>query len=156
MEKEDICISGKKFTPHVIEPSFGLDRLFYVVLDNALQIKENRTIMKLPRDISPIEIGVFPVVTKDGLPKRAKQIFKMLVNEGWMVEYDETGSIGRRYARSDEIGIPLGITIDYETLNNETVTVRDRDSWIQTRVKPDDLPKKLHHYFSWKKNFEDF
>mgnify|MGYP001144628212 FL=1 len=79
----------------------------------------------------------------------------MLLHEGFMAEYDEAGSIGRRYARADEIGIPLGITVDYETLNDNTVTIRDRDSWKQVRTPIEDLPKLLHEYFRWKINFED-
>jgi glycyl-tRNA synthetase len=72
-----------------------------------------------------------------------------------MVEYDEAGSIGRRYARADEIGIPLGITVDYTTLADNTVTIRDRDSWKQVRTRVRDLPDLLHKYFRWKANFED-
>jgi glycyl-tRNA synthetase len=79
----------------------------------------------------------------------------MLLKEGFMAEYDEAGSIGRRYARADEIGIPLGITVDYETLKNNTVTIRDRDSWRQVRNKIENLPTLLHSYFRWKINFED-
>jgi glycyl-tRNA synthetase len=72
-----------------------------------------------------------------------------------VTEYDETGSVGRRYARADEIGIPLGITVDYETLSSNTVTVRDRDSWKQVRSPIEDLPELLHRYFRRKINFED-
>jgi glycyl-tRNA synthetase len=78
-----------------------------------------------------------------------------LLDEGFVAEYDEAGSIGRRYARADEIGIPLGITVDYETLDDNTVTIRDRDSWKQVRTRIEDLPKLLHSYFMWKINFED-
>jgi glycyl-tRNA synthetase len=79
----------------------------------------------------------------------------MLVDEGFSVEYDEAGSIGRRYARADEAGIPLGITIDYETLKDETVTIRDRDTWRQVRNRIDALPELLNKYFRYKLNFED-
>jgi glycyl-tRNA synthetase len=72
-----------------------------------------------------------------------------------LTEYDETGSIGRRYARADEAGIQLGITIDYETLEDDTITIRDRDSWQQVRTKIKDLPKLLHQYFECKINFQD-
>jgi len=71
------------------------------------------------------------------------------------VEYDETGSIGRRYARADEIGVPLGITVDYQTLDDNTVTIRDRDSWRQVRSKIENLPECLHRYFRYKIEFED-
>ncbi|MDH5754916.1 MAG: glycine--tRNA ligase, partial [Candidatus Bathyarchaeota archaeon] len=109
---------GKRFIPHVAEPSFGSDRLVYVALEYAYRIKDDRAIMSFPRDIAPIQVGIYPLVSKDGLPEKALQAYKMLLNEGFMVEYDEAGSIGRRYARADEIGIPLGITVDYETLND--------------------------------------
>jgi glycyl-tRNA synthetase len=78
---------------------------------------------------------------------------KQLACEGFMTDFDETGSIGRRYARADEAGVQLGITIDYETFKDETVTIRDRDSWQQVRTKIFDLPKLLHQYFEGKLNF---
>ena len=80
---------------------------------------------------------------------------KLLLNEGFAAEFDETGSIGRRYARADEAGVPLGITIDYDTLSDNTVTIRDRDSWQQVRSPIKDLPELLHKYFQGKINFED-
>jgi len=83
------------------------------------------------------------------------EIRKLLTGEGFTVEFDETGSIGRRYARADEAGIPLGITIDYDTLTEETVTIRDRDSWQQVRTRTKDLPDLLHNYFRGKADFDD-
>ena len=80
---------------------------------------------------------------------------KLLTQEGFTVEFDEAGSIGRRYARADEAGIPLGITVDYDTLKDGTVTIRDRDSWRQVRSQINDLPELLHRYFQGKINFED-
>jgi glycyl-tRNA synthetase len=77
----------------------------------------------------------------------------ILAKEGFMSESDETGSIGRRYARADEAGVQLGITIDYDTLKEDTVTIRDRDSWLQVRASIKDLPKLLHAYFQEKLNF---
>jgi glycyl-tRNA synthetase len=91
---------------------------------------------------------------KDGLDTKAKEVQKLLAYEGFMAEYDETGSIGRRYARADEAGVQLGITIDYDTLNDATVTIRDRDSWQQIRTAIKDLPELLHKYFEGKLNFE--
>jgi len=146
---------GKRFFPHVVEPSFGSDRLVYVALEYAYRIKDDRAILSFPRDIAPMQVGVYPLVSKDGLPEKALQVYRMLLNEGFMVEYDEAGSIGRRYARADEIGIPLGITVDYKTLKDNTVTIRDRDSWKQVRTRVIDLPELLHKYFRWKANFED-
>jgi len=146
---------GKRFIPHVVEPSFGLDRLVYVTLEYAYRVKEDRVILSFPRDIAPIQVGVYPLVSKDGLPEKAMTVYNMLVNEGFIAEYDDAGSIGRRYARADEAGIPLGITIDYETLENDTVTIRDRDTWKQVRNKIAALPELLHKYFRNKIDFED-
>jgi len=146
---------GRRFIPHVVEPSFGSDRLVYVTLEYAYRVKDDRVILSFPRDIAPIQIGVYPLVSKDGLPEKALQVYKILVDEGFTVDYDEAGSIGRRYARADEAGIPLGITIDYETLKDETVTIRDRDTWRQVRNHINRLPELLHKYFRHKINFED-
>lgn len=146
---------GKRFIPHVVEPSFGSDRLVYVVLEYAYRVKDDRAILCFPRDIAPIQVGVYPLVSKDGLQEKALKVYRMLLDEGFMVEYDDAGSIGRRYARADEIGIPLGVTVDYETLENDTVTIRDRDSWKQVRSRIKDLPELLHKYFRWKVDFEE-
>lgn len=153
--KENIEETGRRFIPHVVEPSFGSDRLVYVALEFAYKRKEDRTLLSFPRDLSPIQLGVFPLVSKDGLPEKAKEVYRLLLDEGFTVEYDESGSIGRRYARADEIGIPLGITIDYQTLKDNTVTIRDRDSWQQVRSIIEKLPQLLHKYFLSKLNFQD-
>lgn len=147
--------TGRRFIPHVVEPSFGIDRLVYVALEYAYDRREDRTLLKLPIELAPMQVGVYPLVSKDGLPERAEQLHKMLKKEGFAVEYDEAGSIGRRYARADEVGTPLCITIDYQTLNDNTVTIRDRDSWKQVRTRIESLPKKLGAYFNCKKDFED-
>jgi glycyl-tRNA synthetase len=145
---------GKHFIPHVVEPSLGSDRLLYVALEYAYQVKEDRVVLSFPRAIAPVQVGVYPLMNKDGLTEKAIGLRKMLVNEGFLVEYDESGSIGRRYARADEIGAQLGITIDYDTLGNDTVTVRDRDSWKQVRTKIDGLATLLHQYFGNKIGFD--
>ncbi|MDI6690322.1 MAG: glycine--tRNA ligase, partial [Candidatus Bathyarchaeota archaeon] len=152
---EKVVERGRRFIPHVIEPTFGADRLLYVTFEYAYRMKDERIVMSFPRDIAPIQVGVYPLVSKDGLPEKAMELHKNLANEGFIVEYDEAGSIGRRYARADEVGIPLGITVDYKTLEDNTVTIRDRDSWKQVRSKIEDLPELLHKYFRWKINFED-
>jgi len=82
-------------------------------------------------------------------------VYEMLIDEGFYVEYDESGSIGRRYARADEVGSPLGITIDYQTLKDDTVTIRDRDTWKQVRSKIKGLPGLLHAFFRYKVEFGD-
>jgi len=153
--KQKTVVRGKRFVPHVVEPSFGCDRLFYVALEYAYGIKDDRVVLSFPRDIAPVQVGVYPLMSKDSLDTKAKELQKMLSCEGFMTEYDETGSIGRRYARADEAGIQLGITIDYDTLEDDTITIRDRDSWQQVRTKIKDVPKLLHQYFEYKINFQD-
>ncbi|MGA2386992.1 MAG: glycine--tRNA ligase [Candidatus Bathyarchaeia archaeon] len=155
ISRQKTVVRGTRFIPHVVEPSFGSDRLFYVALEYAYGIKEDRVVMSFPRSIAPIQVGVYPLMSKDGLDTKAVQVQKLLANEGFMVELDETGSIGRRYARADEAGVQLGITIDYDTLKDETVTIRDRDSWRQVRTEIKDLPELLHCYFQCKINFAD-
>jgi len=147
--------AGRRFLPHVIEPSFGSDRLAYVALEYAYTTKDGRTVLELPRDIAPVQLAVLPLVSKDGLPQKAKQLHSLLIDEGFTVEYDESGSIGRRYARFDEIGTPLCITVDYQSLEDETVTIRDRTTWKQVRAEQKNLPDSLHRYFQHKLDFED-
>jgi len=146
---------GRRFIPHVIEPSFGSDRLAYATLEYAYTVRDDRVILSLPRDVAPIQLAVLPLVSKDGLPEKAREVYNLLLDEGFVVEYDESGYIGRRYARFDEIGVPLCITIDYQTLKDETVTLRDRDTWRQVRVQIKKLPGLLYNYFKYKINFED-
>jgi glycyl-tRNA synthetase len=154
ISREKIVERGKSFIPHVVEPSFGLDRLLYVALEYAYRLKDNRVLLSFPRDIAPVQLGVYPLVSKDGLPEKAVNLHESLLDEGFIVEYDEAGSIGRRYARADEVGVPLGITVDYDTLKDDTVTIRDRDSWRQVRTKIEDLPDLFRKYFRRKVNFE--
>jgi glycyl-tRNA synthetase len=153
ISKQKTVVRGTRFIPHVVEPSFGADRLFYAALEYAYGIKDDRVVMSFPRSIAPIQVGVYPLMSKDGLDTKAVQVQKMLANEGFMVELDDAGSIGRRYARADEAGVQLGITIDYDTLKDNTVTIRDRDSWQQVRTQVKDLPELLHSYFQGKINF---
>jgi glycyl-tRNA synthetase len=111
--------------------------------------------MSFPRAIAPTQLGVYPLVSKAGIDDKAREVHQQLLNEGFTAELDETGSIGRRYARADEAGVPIGITVDYDTLKDGTVTIRDRDSWQQVRSPIKDLPELLHAYFQGKTNFED-
>jgi glycyl-tRNA synthetase len=155
ISRQKTTVRGKRFIPHVVEPSFGSDRLFYVAMEYAYGVKDDRVVMSFPRSIAPIQVGVYPLMNKDGLDTKAAAVQKMLAKEGFMVEVDEAGSIGRRYARADEAGVQLGITIDYDTLKEDSVTIRDRDSWQQVRASIKDLPKLLHKYFESKVNFEE-
>jgi glycyl-tRNA synthetase len=145
---------GRRFIPHVVEPSFGSDRLVYIAVEFAYQAKKDRAVLSLPRELAPVQAGIYPLVGKDGLPEKALQLHQALVKEGFTVEYDESGSIGRRYARADEAGTPLGITADYDTLKDEAVTIRDRDSWKQVRTPIVQLPDLLRDYFHHMKEFE--
>ena len=151
--RQKVVERGKHFIPHVVEPSFGSDRLVYVTLAYAYTVKDGRVVLTFPRDIAPLQLGVYPLVSKDGLPQKASELHAMLVDEGFAAEYDEAGSIGRRYARADEIGVSLGVTVDYDTLKDGTVTVRDRDSWKQVRTPMVDLAVLLHRYFRGRINF---
>jgi glycyl-tRNA synthetase len=152
--RERVVERGRRFVPYVVEPSFGSDRLVYVALEYGYNVKDDRAMLSFPRDVAPVQVGVYPLVSKDGLLEKALQVHKMLLDDGLLAEYDEAGSIGRRYARADEIGAQLGITVDYETLRDNTVTIRDRDSWKQVRTPVKELPRLLHEYFKRKIDFD--
>jgi glycyl-tRNA synthetase len=133
--------------PDVIEIAFGVDRPFFALLDIAFfkRDDEKRTVLSLPQNMAPIEIGLLPLVKKDGLPKKAKEVLKEL--DDFRVYYDATGSIGKRYSRLDAIGVPFCITIDHDSLKDDTITIRERDSLKQIRVKISELKEKLRDYF---------
>ena len=139
LKEETVKEAGSKFLPYVIEPSFGVERLVYATLEYSLKMNEDRVILSIPPKLAPVQAAIFPLLGKDGLPDKANEIFNDLSKEGLRVEFDEAGSIGRRYARADEAGIPIGITVDYDTLKDGTVTLRDRDTWRQIRRPASDL-----------------
>jgi glycyl-tRNA synthetase len=132
----------ERFVPYVVETALGVGRLFLVVLVDAYQEDEvqgeKRVVLRLDPSIAPIKVGIFPLVKKDGMPEVARKIHDDL-RARFPVFYDEKGAIGRRYRRQDEAGTPLGVTIDGQTLADQTVTVRDRDTLEQTRVSVDQL-----------------
>jgi len=134
-------VSGRKIVPHVIEPSYGLDRILYALLDHAYHVQDDYVRLALSGRVAPIKLGIFPLVSKDGLDDIAKEICDQLSSTGVACYYDDSGSIGRRYARMDEIGTPFCITVDYETLKDTSVTIRDRDTTDQVRVMRDGLSK---------------
>ncbi|MDT7888385.1 MAG: glycine--tRNA ligase [Desulfurococcales archaeon] len=150
---EDIeeLVHGEKFYPHVIEPSFGAERLVYVVLDRSYSEEDGRVILKIPPRLAPIVAGIYPLISEEKIVKIARRIYEDFIRAGFYVLYDESGSIGRRYARADEIGVPLGITIDGETLENNTVTIRFRDTREQIRIKIEDLIEWVRSYLEPKK-----
>jgi glycyl-tRNA synthetase len=129
---------GKKVLPHVFELSMGIDRSLYALLDDAYRVEDTRTYLALRPKVAPIQVGVFPLMSKDGLPEKARTIYDELRFD-LDATYDEGGSIGRRYARSDEAGIPFCVTVDQNTLANGTVTVRERDSKAQPVVPVTEL-----------------
>lgn len=127
-------VSGKKLVPHVIEPSYGVDRILFSVLDHAYNKKDEYVTLKLKGLVAPIKTGVFPLMARDGLDKVAGDICDELSKSGLSAYYDDSGSIGRRYARMDEIGTPCCVTVDYESKNDGKVTIRDRDTTKQIRI----------------------
>jgi glycyl-tRNA synthetase len=141
--KEVEKVSGVRIIPHVAEPSFGAERLVLVVLDKAYAEEGGRVVLRIPKAIAPIKVAVFPLVEREELISLAKRIYWELVDHGFTVLYDESGSIGRRYARADEIGVPYAITVDFQSLEDGTVTIRDRDTRQQVRVKVEELPNQL-------------
>ncbi|MCX6763476.1 MAG: glycine--tRNA ligase [Candidatus Moranbacteria bacterium] len=138
--------TNEKYVPHVIEPSLGVERGLLAILLSAYseeEVKsEKRVVMKFTKDIAPIKVAVLPLSKKPELEKVAQEIWAGL-SKKFMAEYDITGSIGKRYRRQDEIGTPYCVTVDFETLNDQAVTVRDRDTMKQERIKID----KLEAYF---------
>jgi glycyl-tRNA synthetase len=139
----DIC--GEDIVPHVIEPSYGIDRMCYAVLEQAydedIADGEARTVMHLSPNVAPIQVAVFPLMARDGLDTIAREITHAFHKKGILAEYDDSGAIGRRYRRQDEIGTPFAVTVDYETKENSTVTLRDRDSMKQVRIPITKLPE---------------
>jgi glycyl-tRNA synthetase len=154
VNREKVVERGRRFIPHVVEPSFGSDRLAYVALEYAYTIKDERVVLAFPREIAPVQVGIFPLVSKANFLEKAVELRDALVKEGLLVEYDEAGSIGRRYARADEAGIPLCVTVDYDTFSDGKVTVRDRDSWKQVRSPVAGLSELLRGYFAGKIGFD--
>ena len=134
--------SGEKVLPHVFELSLGVDRSTYVVMELSMRGEGDRRTMALKPYLAPIQACVFPLVNKDGLQEKAQAIAAEL-REAFDVFYDESGSIGRRYARADESGVPVCFTVDYDTLKDETVTLRDRDTREQQRVPTSELAARL-------------
>ncbi len=135
-------ITGDRVVPHVIEPSHGLDRIFYSVLEHAYTFDEDKgySVLRLKPEVAPIKVGIFPLMEKDGLDDMAKEIYESVHTHRMEAYYDGTGTIGKRYARMDEIGTPWCITVDYDTMEGEnkgTVTIRDRDSSQQKRIPVD-------------------
>ncbi|MDK2877164.1 MAG: glycyl-tRNA synthetase [Archaeoglobaceae archaeon] len=153
-------IAGERVVPHVIEPSFGLDRITFTVLEHSFDKDvvegEERKVLRLKRRLAPVEVAVLPLLSREPFTTRAMEIVGMLKKAGFYTEYDDSGSIGRRYRRYDEIGTPFCITIDHQTFEDGTVTIRDRDTTGQVRVKISDLTWILRELLMTEKSIEEF
>lgn len=145
--KKDLTVvdpqTGKKTVPHVIEPAVGINRLLLMVLVDAYEEEENRTVLKISPRLAPYKVAVFPLLAnKPELVEKAKKLFEDL-SEEFMTAFDARGNIGKRYLAQDEIGTPWCVTVDFDTLEDDTVTIRDRDTMKQERV----VIKDLQQYF---------
>ena len=138
----------EKFIPHIMETSVGLNRLFLMFIDNAYVEEEIngeiRTVLKIDKRLAPIKAAVFPLLkNKSELVKKAREIFNS-IRGNFMCEFDDNGNIGKRYRRQDEIGTPYCVAIDFQTLEDDTVTIRDRDTMKQERIKISELSNNIY------------
>ncbi len=152
-------VRGEEVVPHVIEPSFGIDRILYSILDHSYYEDEidgeKRAVLRFKPRVAPIEVAVLPLMDRSELVGPAKKILEELRSRGMRTDYDTSGSIGRRYRRNDEIGTPYEVTIDYETIEEGTVTIRDRDSMSQVRVARWQVVDKLQALLNGDLLFQD-
>jgi glycyl-tRNA synthetase len=142
-----IMEDNEKLLPWVWEDSMGIDRLMLALMDIGLKEEGERSYLKLSPEVSPYHVALFPLVNKDGLDEKAFEVYKSLKDK-FDVFYDDSGSIGRRYARQDEVGTPFCVTIDYDTMQDNTVTIRHRDTTKQERVKIEDLADTVSRLMS--------
>jgi glycyl-tRNA synthetase len=138
--------TGERYVPHVIEPAAGADRTMLAFMVDAYDEDEiggeQRTVLRLHPLLAPVKVAVLPLVKKDGQPELATEVYREL-REHFQAEYDEGGAIGRRYRRQDEIGTPWAVTIDHQSLDDRTVTVRERDSLTQDRIPIAELADEI-------------
>jgi glycyl-tRNA synthetase len=138
--------SGDRYVPHVIEPAGGVGRTMLALLCNAYDEDdiggEQRTVLRLKPQMAPVKVAVLPLVNKDGQPEKARSIYEELRGR-FPAEYDTGGSIGKRYRRQDEIGTPWGVTVDHQTMEDDTVTLRDRDTLEQKRIAVSELGAEI-------------
>jgi glycyl-tRNA synthetase len=159
-ETVEVDVNGENVVPHVVEPSYGIDRILYSVLDHAYDEEivegEERIVLRLDRKVAPITVAVLPLLSRDPLASRAAEIARDLKGAGFFVEYDDSGTIGKRYRRNDEAGTPFCVTVDFDTIEDGTVTVRDRDSMAQVRVPAADLAGLLSELLCTGKPLEGY
>ena len=143
----------ESYVPYVVETSIGLDRMFLAVLSHALSTEtledgSERVVMRIPPALAPVKLAVLPLIKKDGLPEKAREVVDMLKLDH-NIQYDEKDAIGRRYRRQDAIGTPLCVTIDHDTLEDNAVTLRDRDTMEQVRVPIAELSARVAERVGW-------
>lgn len=149
-KSEEVEKSGKHITPHVVEPSFGVGRVVYTSLAHSLEEDkvdgEERSVLRIPYDVAPTEVAVMPMMDKDGMGEEARELAAELREQGFSVSFDASGSVGKRYRRQDEVGTPVCLTVDYETLEDGTVTLRDRDTTEQVRVHSSEIGAEVNDF----------
>lgn len=143
-------VDQKRSIPHVIEPTFGLDRSLLAILTGAYAVEDlgdgdQRTVLRFKPYLAPVHVAVFPLMKKEPLQNMSSDVYKLLKSSGLRVEYDESGAIGKRYRRQDEIGTPYCVTIDFDSLEDNRVTLRDRDTMKQERLPISELVERLTH-----------
>ena len=140
--------TNESYVPYVVETSIGLDRMFLAIMSAAytaekLEDGSERTVLKIPPALAPNKVAILPLVNKDGLPEKAEEVLNELKLD-FSYQFDAKDAIGRRYRRQDAIGTPYCVTIDHQSLEDNTVTIRERDTMSQERVSVDVLIQKLH------------
>ncbi len=159
VREEVVEVRGEDVMPHVIEPSYGIDRMIYVALEHSYAEDEIdgeiRRVFRFPPAVAPIQVAVFPLMNRDGLDTIARRIAETLLQHRILAQYDDSGAIGRRYRRQDEVGTPFAVTVDHDTLEDNTVTIRDRDSTKQVRVPIERLPATLSGLIAGKVTFHE-
>lgn len=138
---------NESYVPYVVETSVGLDRTFLAILSNAykeeqLEDGSTRTVLNIPPFLAPYKVAVLPLVKKDGMPEKAREILATL-QENYNCQYDEKDAIGRRYRRQDAIGTPFCVTVDNQTIENNMVTIRNRTTMLQEHVAIDNLENRI-------------
>ena len=144
--------TNEQYVPHIVESSVGVGRTMLMVLADSYKVEQTeageRTVLKLPKKLAPIQVAVFPLLrNKPELVAKARELFNQLKVQ-FMCEFDDNGNIGKRYRRQDEIGTPYCVTVDFETLEDNAVTLRDRDTMVQSRVPLSELIALLAEKYS--------
>ncbi|MBN1198263.1 MAG: glycine--tRNA ligase, partial [Bacteroidales bacterium] len=151
---------NESYIPYVVETSIGLDRTFLAVLSHAyreetLEDGSERVVLGIPAKLAPVKAAILPLVKKDGLPEKAREVMDMM-KEDYRCFYEEKDTIGRRYRRMDALGTPFCLTIDHQTLKDNTVTIRNRDTMLQERILVNEIPGVLNEKIMNQRNGEVF